>query len=167
VEQSATVLRYQAFAVLMASVVQMPSALLQGAGRPDLTAKIQGVELPVYSLLMWQAVRLYGINGAAVVWTIRVTLLSVIYYWFSARLLRSSFFELARTVLLGGCCMALLAVATLPHGLPAKFGVLVAVGVPTVALIWRALPPREWSHVFSRRSALGGRVAAAGTGEKS
>lgn len=66
------VLQLLAFGVLLYSLAQPPFALIQGLGRPDLTAKLHLLELPVYLLALWWAMRRWGIVGAALVWTLRV-----------------------------------------------------------------------------------------------
>jgi O-antigen/teichoic acid export membrane protein len=50
---------------------QAPLALIQGAGRPDLAAKLLLVEVVVFVPLMWLLVRSHGIEGAAAAWTAR------------------------------------------------------------------------------------------------
>ena len=53
---------------------QLAFAVVQGAGRPDLTAKFHLVELPIYLIALTVLVRHYGIEGAAIAWTLRVAL---------------------------------------------------------------------------------------------
>jgi O-antigen/teichoic acid export membrane protein len=50
----------------------LPFGLIQGVGRPDITAKFHLLELPAYLLLLWYAVQAWGVVGAAVAWTARV-----------------------------------------------------------------------------------------------
>lgn len=73
-KESATVLQLLALGVLINSLAHSPFALLQGVGRPDLPAKFHLLELPVYVGLAWVLVSKLGIAGAALAWTIRVTL---------------------------------------------------------------------------------------------
>lgn len=54
------------------SIARISSALIQGAGRPDVTAKIHLVELPFYILTLWWLLGAYGIKGAAIAWVVRV-----------------------------------------------------------------------------------------------
>jgi O-antigen/teichoic acid export membrane protein len=72
--QSTRVLQWLAAGVFVNGLAQVPFTFLQGAGRPDLTAKLHFAELPVYVLLLWWAVQRFGIVGAAVVWAGRVLL---------------------------------------------------------------------------------------------
>jgi O-antigen/teichoic acid export membrane protein len=71
---STAVLQWLALGVLANSLAAMPYALIQGIGRPDLTAKLHLAELPVYLVLLWWLLHAYGITGAAVAWTLRVSI---------------------------------------------------------------------------------------------
>lgn len=70
--KSAIVLQVLAVGVLFNSLAQVPFAFLQGVGRPDLTAKLNAVETPLYFGLAIWLIRSYGIDGAALAWTLRV-----------------------------------------------------------------------------------------------
>jgi O-antigen/teichoic acid export membrane protein len=83
-------------AVPLNSLGFVPSNLLQGIGRPDLTAKLYLAEAPVYVGLAWFLVSRLGLRGAALAWAIRASahflLLMVIASWLTrtpARLLAS------------------------------------------------------------------------------
>lgn len=67
-------LQWLAIGFLFNALARLPHALLQGGGRPDLTAKIHVVELPVYGLVLWFLLQRYGILGAAIAWTVRMIL---------------------------------------------------------------------------------------------
>lgn len=71
---STLVLQVIAIGVFINSLAQVSFTLLQGIGRPDVTAKFHILELPLYILTLAWAVRTYGIDGAAFVWTGRVAL---------------------------------------------------------------------------------------------
>lgn len=72
--ESSVVFQILAWGVFINSLAHLPLALLQGMGRPDLPAKFHLIELPIYALLAWLLVRLAGIEGAALAWTLRVTI---------------------------------------------------------------------------------------------
>ena len=72
--QSALALGILSVGLLANSVAQVPFALIQGLGRPDLTAKIHLAEVPIQVALAWALVSRWGITGAAVAWTARTTL---------------------------------------------------------------------------------------------
>jgi len=71
-DNSSFVLQWLAIGVFINSIAQIPFALVQGAGRPDLTAKMHIVELPFYLLTLWWLLGVYGIKGAAIAWVARV-----------------------------------------------------------------------------------------------
>jgi O-antigen/teichoic acid export membrane protein len=71
---STAVLQWLALGVLANSLAAMPYALIQGIGRPDLTAKLHLAELPIYLVLLWWLLHAYGITGVAVAWTLRVSI---------------------------------------------------------------------------------------------
>jgi len=73
--------------VLLNSCGLISQALIQAAGRPDITAKLHLIELPIYlgylSLLLLE----YGVNGAAGAWLIRVTISAVALAFIANRML--------------------------------------------------------------------------------
>ncbi len=70
--QSFRALQILALGVLLNCVAYVPFTFLQAAGRADLTAKLHLLELPVYLLAAYWLIRLWGIEGAALAWLIRV-----------------------------------------------------------------------------------------------
>ncbi len=72
--KSTLVLRLLAVAVLVNALAFVPFSLVQGLGRPDLTAKLYLVEVPVYAILLWLLVGRFGIAGAALAWILRAIL---------------------------------------------------------------------------------------------
>ena len=68
---STHVLQWLSVGVLFNSLAQIPFVLLQGAGRPDITAKIHLIELPCYLVALWVLIPKMGINGAAMAWCAR------------------------------------------------------------------------------------------------
>jgi O-antigen/teichoic acid export membrane protein len=114
----ATVLQWLAAGVLVNSIAFIPFAFVQGAGRPDLTAKLHLAELPIYLLVLWLFMHQWGIVGAAAAWTLRVAIdaaaLFVLSAWFDAKLkpfIRRDLwiFSLALLILALGCLPAGLA----------------------------------------------------------
>lgn len=58
----------------------LPFALLQGSGRPDLVAKIHAAEVVPYLLVLWVALQLWGVAGAAAAWTLRCAVDAVLLF---------------------------------------------------------------------------------------
>lgn len=71
---STTVLRLLAVGVLINSVAMVPYTALQAMGRPDITARLHMVELPVYLLMIWYFTKTMGIEGVALAWVLRVSI---------------------------------------------------------------------------------------------
>jgi len=66
----------------------IPFTLLQSQGRPDLSAKIHMAEIVPFLLSVWSLSRRFGLPGAALAWTLRVTVdLSIMLA--AARMLRA------------------------------------------------------------------------------
>jgi O-antigen/teichoic acid export membrane protein len=119
--QSSLVLQILASGVMLNGLGLIPFSLLQGIGRPDLTAKFLLLELPLYVGALWFLVKNMGLPGAALAYTLRA-LVDTILLFAAARWLKSasfrSFVEIGarRTLLaifvLGGSLIALM----LMHG---------------------------------------------------
>ncbi len=68
------VLQILVVGVLIHSLSFIPFSLLQAIGRPDLTAKLQLSEVPIHLGLAWFLVEHLGLSGAAIAYTLRVSL---------------------------------------------------------------------------------------------
>jgi O-antigen/teichoic acid export membrane protein len=79
-ENSTLVLQIMVIGVLFNSVAQIPSALIQGTGRPDLKAKIHLLELPLFVGLLWWCVSRFGIEGAAVAFLVRIFVDAILFF---------------------------------------------------------------------------------------
>jgi O-antigen/teichoic acid export membrane protein len=87
---SAVVMRWLAFGVFMNGIVQVPFATIQAAGRPDLTARIHLVELPLYLPTLWWMAHRWGIEGAAIAWMLRGGFDMAVQYVVAKRLMASA-----------------------------------------------------------------------------
>jgi O-antigen/teichoic acid export membrane protein len=68
-QHSTRVVQWFALGVLANSLALVPFSFVQGVGRPDLTAKLHLLELPIYlGMLLW-LIRADGIEGAAIAWS--------------------------------------------------------------------------------------------------
>jgi len=82
--------RILAIGVIMNSFGLIAHSFIQAAGHPDWTAKLQLLELPAYLLyLPWLVVE-HGANGAALAWTLRVTISAMALAYLSRRALTSA-----------------------------------------------------------------------------
>ncbi|HQT03975.1 MAG TPA: MATE family efflux transporter [Thiotrichales bacterium] len=85
--QSSEVLRWAAIGLVVNAMSFVPFGLLQAMGRADLTAKVNLIELPFYLGLLYVGLTEFGIVGAAVVSTIRLSMNSLVLFALTARLM--------------------------------------------------------------------------------
>jgi O-antigen/teichoic acid export membrane protein len=116
---STRVMQWLSIGVFANGIAALPFALVQGAGRADITGKLHLLELPFYLLAVWLLTNHFGIEGTAIAWTIRVIVDCVLLFWavdrFVGRVPR------ARTTLIGiGSIAAVFAVNMLNISLPLK-----------------------------------------------
>jgi len=88
-ENSTAVLQWLSLGVFIYSLSQVPLALIHGAGRPDLTAKLHLLELPAYLLILWFMTTTFGILGTAIAWVIRTVLDSFFLFAIAQYLLKT------------------------------------------------------------------------------
>ncbi len=88
---SSAVLQLLALGVLVNAVAYVPFTALQAIGRPDITAKLHMVELPLYLAMLWYLTITFGIRGVALAWVLRVSLDCALLLYFSNRFI--SFFK--------------------------------------------------------------------------
>jgi O-antigen/teichoic acid export membrane protein len=116
-QNSSSVLRWLAAGVFVISLATVPYVLIQGAGRPDITAKLHVAELPVYLAALWLLTKKFGIEGTAIAWTGRVILDAVILFFYSRRLVAQSPKFLAKLGITVSGGLAVLYLASLPASL--------------------------------------------------
>ncbi|MBI4598370.1 MAG: flippase [Candidatus Omnitrophica bacterium] len=78
---SSAVLRILALGFFLNALGWVPSIMLQGFGRPDVVAKLFLCELPLYAALGWWLIGVWGIEGAAIAWTLRAGCEAVLQLW--------------------------------------------------------------------------------------
>lgn len=84
--ESAGVWRWLVIGVLVNGFAHVPYALLQSAGRTDITAKFHMLEFFPYFIYLWWALEKYGITGAAIAWSLRVLLDTLLLYASASKL---------------------------------------------------------------------------------
>jgi O-antigen/teichoic acid export membrane protein len=70
---TAPVWQWLVVGVAVNGLAHLPLTLLQSKGRTDIIAWLHLLQLPPYLLAVWWVLGRYGIAGAAVVWTLRVS----------------------------------------------------------------------------------------------
>ena len=148
--ESSAVLRWLAIGVLVNGLAQVPFALVQGAGRPDITAKLHAAELPFYLAILWWMLTHFGIEGAAIAWLLRVSVDMVVLFFMAHRLMPCAGFLSRLSVYLGVALFALL-LGVLLHGAMWK-GVYILTAPAIFAITaWSViLSPEERAFARSR-----------------
>ena len=106
-QRSTETLQLLALGILINAMGHMPSILVQSAGRPDLSAKLKLMEVPIYLFFTWWLIVHHGINGAAVAWVLRATMDTVLLFWVSRRWIVGAPFHVG--FLLAACVLLLAA----------------------------------------------------------
>lgn len=147
---STWVVRCLAIAIFINSVGQVPFAHLQGAGRPDITAKLHLIELPLYIAGLLVLVRMAGIRGAALAWLVRTTADSILMFVFSQKVAPENTRVITNLCFLlgGGTVLLLLGAVEMPLGW--KVAAMIVITAGSALLLWRwALSSRERSLLSS------------------
>jgi O-antigen/teichoic acid export membrane protein len=140
-EKSTLLLRWIALGIFVNSLSQIPYALLQAANRPDLPGKLFLIDAPIYLFALVEAIKMYGITGAAVVWSVRLIFEGYLLLVFADRTLVRNSLKLPSVLILSG--VGVLGVSTvLSSGWPkAVWCILVLLGGAVIA--WRILLRQE------------------------
>jgi O-antigen/teichoic acid export membrane protein len=137
--QSAPIVRILAVAILVNGIGQVPFSHVQGAGRPDITAKLHMFELPIYLLMLFFGAKTMGIQGVAIAWLARVVIDTGLLFVFSWRLLRVGDFVNKKLPLMMAFALILFGLAVLLNGIVIKSFFVVAVCLTVIAGAWRWL----------------------------
>jgi O-antigen/teichoic acid export membrane protein len=89
-KQTSLVLQILGFGILLNCMANIPYNALQALGRPDITGKFHLLELPLYIALCVVLIPRWGILGAALVNSFRVSLDAALLFWGAHRYCRCS-----------------------------------------------------------------------------
>jgi O-antigen/teichoic acid export membrane protein len=143
-QHSFRVLQCLAVGVFLNSLAYVPFSLLQGVGRPDLTARLHLIELPLYLGLLWWLIGTRGIEGAAIAWSARVAVDALLLFVLARRFLPGKSPIRPRTALLPATALLILAVAALLQGPLVKVVFLLGTILCFSLVTWfRILTPEE------------------------
>lgn len=133
--QSAGVLQMLALGVYINCLAQIAFTLIQGAGRADMSAKLHLAEVPFYLLAAWLLIRARGVEGAALAWTLRVTVDAVAMFVIARRLVPlSAASEYLRSWLLIGISVVLMIGGVAYGGAPLVQRTVLALGATMTVL---------------------------------
>lgn len=142
--QSATVLKLLSIGVFLNCLAQISYTLVQGRGRPDLTAKFHIAEFIFYLPLLLWGIKTHGIAGAAAVWVLRVAVDGLLLLWACQRLipqLRRQALKTAGYMLLAAGALALCGV---PGSLTLRFFLLLVAGFVFAVFGYAYLGRNNW-----------------------
>ncbi len=146
--KSTSVLQILAIGVLISCLATVPFTVIQGLGRPDLTAKLHLLELPFYAASLWFLLKHMGLAGAALAWTLRLLLDAVLLFgvalWLKFMSLRSAAIGLGKTALVVLAFGVTLSLPWLARGSLLVQSLLATLLVPVFAVV-------AWSYVLDSK----------------
>ncbi len=117
----------------------IPYSLLQGQGRPDITAKLHLLELPIFLLSLWIGIRWLGLPGAALAWTLRVAADALMLFYLTRLSLRLKY-------MLPAITMICAASAAAPQHILSVDSIL-SVSLIVICLLWSLWIAPELRHI--------------------
>lgn len=126
-QNSTGVLQCLGIGMFFNSLAQVAYALVQGGGRPDLTAKLHLIELPLYLVALRLLIGAYGVFGAAVAWLVRALIDGIVLFGLAGRMLPLGKRVLRQLVCASTAAGAALTGATLLPTAAARLAFIVAV----------------------------------------
>jgi len=143
-QHSYRVLQWLAVGVFVNSLAFVPFAVVQGVGKPDLTAKLHAIELPAYLIALWVLTKAHGIDGAAIAWTGRAAIDALVLFAMARRFFQVDSSLRSQTILLVAIAFVTLALAALLQGLLLKGIFLFVTILGFVLITWfQVLSPEE------------------------
>jgi O-antigen/teichoic acid export membrane protein len=132
---STRVLQWLAIGVFANGIATLPFALVQGAGRADITGKLHLLELPFYIVAVWVLTKYFGIEGTALAWTIRVIVDAILLIWVTGRFV--DIFVRFRSILAAVVAVAaMFALAMIGMSLSVKIFVAIASLLSFATIAW-------------------------------
>lgn len=143
-QQDTRILQLLAVGVFLNSLAFVPFALVQGVGRPDLTAKLHFIELPFYVVTVWWLIITRGIEGAAIAWLMRVIVDIFFLFGIAYHILPAISGVISRMTFIMGGVLFILGLASLTTSLTIK-GLFIFITLSAFAIVtWsRFLAPEE------------------------
>lgn len=135
-EQATLVFQWLLLGVFLNGFAHIPYAVLQSAGRADITAKLHLFELPIYGGLLVGLVSSFGILGAAIAWAIRVMLDTILLFVLAMKVENNYTDGLYKTALFVVTGALILGVAMMIHLLLARWIIAVLVILVTARMVW-------------------------------
>jgi O-antigen/teichoic acid export membrane protein len=135
-DRSTFVMQMLALGVLLNSLAYIPFTYFQGIGKPKIPALVNLLELPFYCLLMWIATSRWGIEGAAVVWVLRIVVDTAILFILTEKLTAAKMFNMSRMFLFLSM-ISILIVSILISDIILKFLFTAVILLIFIILVWK------------------------------
>jgi O-antigen/teichoic acid export membrane protein len=146
------VARWLVVGVLFNGLAQIPLALVHGAARADVTARLHAWEAPFYLVLLWNLVGAFGLAGAAVAWSVRAGADAALLFHAAARIVP----ETRRSVRAAGLwTLAAAALLAGAWGLVLRGTLWLAFLLPLAAFVaaaWKGLMRPTWRNAVVARA---------------
>ncbi len=138
-QASSPVMKLLTMGVFLCCLAYLPISLLQASGRPDYTAKLNLIELPLYLVFSGVLIHLFGIVGAASAWLLRSAV--DLYYCmrFATRVLDQPLSGYRRYFQVTAVDLAILALLALPLPLWVRLPAGALLGVVHLVWVWKHL----------------------------
>jgi O-antigen/teichoic acid export membrane protein len=157
--RSLSVMRWLTTGIFVYSLAYIPFSLLQSVGRPDLSAKLHMIELPLFLILCTVLTRQYGIEGTAIAWFARVVLETFCMFALAHRFVRSSKPIILRSLWMTGVALSLIGITISLPSLWTRLGTCVLGSLVFVAASWLFLLSKEERSSLVRFLQKGGKGA--------
>jgi len=145
--ESFLVLQILSVGVLFNSLAYIPFNYLQGVGKPQIPAIINLIEFPLYVLLLWFFIQMWGINGAASIWTIRIVIDSIILFLISHRNFKIKY-DRKLNLIISFCIGVTIVLTQIQMGLFTKISSSVFILFLFGILIWKSFLTAEEKKFF-------------------
>jgi O-antigen/teichoic acid export membrane protein len=140
-EAGTNVMRWLVAGIFVYSLSYVPFSLLQGVGRPDLSARLHLAEIPLYLAGAWFLVGHFGLEGAGIAWFLRCVIEAAVMFVLAHRFARPSAAALRPA---GGLLMLALAMMGLAAVVPSVW-----LRLPIVAAELAVYAALAWFQVLN------------------
>ncbi len=135
-ENSTTIFQLLSAGILFNCIALVPYSLIQGVGRPDITAKLHFLELPLYLVFLWWMISLKGAEGAAIAWVGRILLDTALLFFFARKLILSDGKHYNGNIVIAGIGLFLLIIGAILTETGAKVMFVSAFMICYPGVIW-------------------------------
>lgn len=147
-KNSTHVLQLLTIGVFINSIAQVSFVLMQGIGRPDLTAKLHMIELPFYLLTVWGLIRSNGIEGAAFAWTARIFVDIIFLFWMNQKFLSGVASIIKNMVITASLALLIITFASIIGGIILKGLFLLLFLIIFILASWHLFLAQEERMLF-------------------